>query len=146
MEVRAVEGEAERRACHPVMQQLRPDHDLPRFLAQVRRQEQEGYRLAAVFDGEEVAAVAGYRLCENLAWGRFLYVDDLVTDEARRSRGAGGLLLGWLAQTARAAGCAELHLDSGVQRFGAHRFYLRAGMAITSHHFQLSLQGTDPGP
>ena len=29
---------------------------------------------------------------------------------------------------------------SGVQRFGAHRFYLRHGMNITSHHFQLELR------
>lgn len=33
----------------------------------------------------------------------------------------------------------ELHLDSGVQRYGAHRFYLRHGMDITSHHFRLVL-------
>jgi hypothetical protein len=32
-------------------------------------------------------------------------------------------------------GCGELHLDSGVQRFGAHRVYLKNGFDITSHHF-----------
>jgi hypothetical protein len=31
-------------------------------------------------------------------------------------------------------------LDSGVQRFGAHRFYLRRRMDITSHHFALDLR------
>ena len=33
-----------------------------------------------------------------------------------------------------------LDLDSGVQRFPAHRFYLGQGMAITAHHFALDVQ------
>jgi hypothetical protein len=40
---------------------------------------------------------------------------------------------------ARATGCAKLELDSGVQRFDAHRFYLRKRMIISSHHFSLEL-------
>jgi len=40
---------------------------------------------------------------------------------------------------ARAEGCAQFQLDSGVQRFGAHRFYLMKRMDITAHHFGLKL-------
>ena len=136
-EIAAVADDAGILACHPVMAQLRPQHDDPRqFLARVREQQGEGYELAALTVDGEVAAVAGYRLGTNLAWGRYLYVDDLVTDGARRSRGHGKALLDWLAARARERGCDELHLDSGVQRFSAHRFYLRdGGMDISSHHF-----------
>ena len=81
--------------------------------------------------------IAGYRVAHNLAWGKYLYVDDLVTDESRRSSNFGGRLMEWLVQTARDEGCDELHLDSGVQRFAAHRFYLRHGMDIASHHFRI---------
>jgi GNAT superfamily N-acetyltransferase len=102
---------------------------------------ESGYRLAYVEDASRVAAVAGFRILECLAWGKFLYVDDLVTDERLRSKGHGRELLRWLAAHARENGCAELHLDSGVQRFGAHRFYLREGMDITSHHFGMKLGG-----
>jgi GNAT superfamily N-acetyltransferase len=94
-------------------------------------------------DRERVVAVAGYRLGHNLAWGSYLYVDDLVTDAARRSEGHGEQMMDWLVATARAQGCDELHLDSAVQRFGAHRFYLRYGMDITSHHFQTALAEGD---
>ena len=105
----------------------------------MRLQQQEGYRLALLSEDSRVRAVAGYRLGENLAWGRFLYVDDLVTDDSQRSSGHGAGLLAWLRETASEAGCDELHLDSGVQRFDAHRFYLRHGMKIASHHFCLEL-------
>jgi hypothetical protein len=33
-----------------------------------------------------------------------------------------------------------LHLDSGVRRFDAHRFYLNKRMNISSHHFSMVLR------
>jgi len=128
------------RACWPVMRQLRPHLTEAEFFAQVGRQrEAAGYRLAYVQHQQRVVAVAGFRIAEFLAWGRILYVDDLVTDEAHRGNAFGGTLLAWLAAHAKEQGCAQLHLDSGVQRFGAHRFYLTQRMDITSHHFALKL-------
>lgn len=134
-------SDAEIAACFPVMAQLRPHLAEADFVSRVRRQQQGGgYQLAALQVEGSVAAVAGFRLLENLAWGRILYVDDLVTDAARRSHGHGEALFDWLVAHARAAGCDEFHLDSGVQRFGAHRFYLARRMDITCHHFALKLK------
>jgi GNAT superfamily N-acetyltransferase len=115
------------------------------FVNQVMRQQSAcGYCLAfatgaATTKSPQVLGCAGFRITEFMAWGRTLYVDDLVTDEAHRGRGVGGVLLDWLVAEARSAGCAQLHLDSGVQRFRAHRFYLTHGMDITAHHFRLEL-------
>ena len=47
-----------------------------------------GGRLAVAVEGEAVLGVALWRLTENTYEGRRLYVDDLVTDAAQRSRGA----------------------------------------------------------
>jgi GNAT superfamily N-acetyltransferase len=124
-------------ACHAVMRELRPQVAEEEFVARVRRQEAGGYRLVAAMENGRVEAVAGYRVHETLAWGRILYVDDLVTRAACRSRGLGAALLAWLTEEAQRQGCAELHLDSGVQRHDAHRFYLGRRMAITSHHFAM---------
>ena len=125
--------------CCPVMRELRPHFEEEAFVEQVERQRADGYRLAFVEAAGVVEACAGFRVTENLAWGRFLYVDDLVTAESARSHGHGARLMEWLIAQARAAGCRQLHLDSGVQRFAAHRFYLRERMEITSHHFALKL-------
>jgi GNAT superfamily N-acetyltransferase len=125
--------------CYPVMAQLRPHLSAEAFSEQAQRQMGEGYGLLFAEVNGAVAGVAGYRILENLAWGRFLYVDDLVTDEAWRSKGIGTALLDFLAAEARENDCRELHLDSGVQRFDAHRFYLTNRMDITSHHFGMKL-------
>jgi GNAT superfamily N-acetyltransferase len=67
-------------------------------------------------------------------------VDDLVAAPAQRSRGHGGKLFDWLVAQAKQNNCDEFHLDSGVQRFGAHRFYLARRMDINCHHFALKLK------
>jgi GNAT superfamily N-acetyltransferase len=62
-----------------------------------------GGRLAVAAEGESVAGVALWRL-ENTYEGRRLYVDDLVTDEAQRSRGVGKALLAiWKTRRGRSA-------------------------------------------
>jgi len=127
-------------ACAAVMLELRPHLAGIDFVARVRAQMDDGYELAFVRDGGAVVAVAGARLGHNLAWGRHLYVDDLVTAESARGRGHGGRLFDWLRARAAAAGCESLHLDSGVQRFPAHRLYLQKHMRISSHHFSLDLR------
>lgn len=141
MAVHLCQSDAETRACFPVMHQLRPHLTEEEFLDRVRRlEESHGYLLAALFDGETARAVAGFRIAESLAWGRYLYVDDLVTDAACRGEGHGGQLLTWLVERAREAGCDELHLDSGVRRVDAHRFYEGHGLAQSSHHYRLRLE------
>jgi GNAT superfamily N-acetyltransferase len=135
----AVDDE-EIRGCYPVMAELRPHVGADEFVPRVRRQmEVAGYRLAYLKDGE-VKAVAGFRVSECLAWGKFVYVDDLVSKDGERSKGYGGELFDWLVAYAREQGCDQFHLDSGVQRFAAHRFYLNRRMSIEAHHFGLKLR------
>jgi GNAT superfamily N-acetyltransferase len=125
-------------SAYAAMLELRPQvGSLEAFLERVAAQRRDGYRLVASFeDGEEdAAAVAGFRTGESLAWGRFLYVDDLATRADRRRRGHGGALMRWLADEAERLGCDQLHLDSGLQRRDAHRLYLASGMRVTGHHF-----------
>ncbi|MBA3833980.1 MAG: GNAT family N-acetyltransferase [Chthoniobacterales bacterium] len=142
MQLKIAEAQTSREIarCFPVMRQLRTHfEDEQTFVAQVQRQRADGFRLASLEDDEGVRAVAGYRISESLYAGRFCYVDDLVTDQAAHSLGYGGALFDWLVAEARAAGCGQLELDSGVHRFAAHRFYLTKRMIISSHHFSLTL-------
>lgn len=127
-------------ATWDVMRQLRPHIAADGYLPIVRRMmDSDGYRLAAVREAGTVRAVAGYRFMEMLYCGRILYVDDLITDEHGRSRGYGRQLMEWLKAQARARECDELHLDSGVQRGQAHRFYFREDFTIAAYHFRTKL-------
>ena len=125
--------------CFPVMGQLRTSLTKAEFVKRVQKQQKSGYLLVYVEDNGKVVSVAGFRFLEALSRGKFMYVDDLITDNEERSKGYGGKLFDWLIVYARKQGCKELRLDSGVQRFSAHRFYFRKGMVISSNHFEMTL-------
>ena len=122
-----------------VHRQLRPQLP-PDYAARLVGVFTNGGRMALVVDDDNVVCVALWRLIENTAEGRRLYVDDLVSDENRRSSGAGKMMLDWLEVEAKRLGCDVLALDSGVQRQRAHHFYFREGMHIPSFCFRKALK------
>jgi GNAT superfamily N-acetyltransferase len=135
-------GESHRAAL--ALLELRPRlESVERITSQIDAQRAVGYRIVASFeDGDEdAAAVAGFRIAHNLAWGRFAYVDDLVTRAGLRGHGHADAVMAWVEREALRQGCGELHLDSGVgpDRADAHRFYFRHGMRIASYHFGRAL-------
>jgi GNAT superfamily N-acetyltransferase len=133
--------EAQIYRCFPVMRELRTHiSDEAEFVERVQRQQKQGYQLAFLESGGQIRAVAGYRFLESLFSGKSLYVDDLVTRDSDRSRGFGGELMDWLINEARADRCETIELDSGVQRFDAHRFYFSKRMSISSYHFRSKVE------
>lgn len=141
IEVREIlEGETERAAV--AMLELRPRWDaaaaVVTFIDNSLRP--AGYRLVGIFDGDrpDAVAAAGFRELRSLAWGHYLYVDDVSTVPTVRRSGHGEKLMDWLAEEARRLGCEGLHLDSGVaaDRAPAHRLYMRNGLRISAHHFE----------
>ncbi|MBA4136503.1 MAG: GNAT family N-acetyltransferase [Opitutus sp.] len=139
-----VETDADFAAAFPVIVQLRPHLTLETFRERVRRQWQEGYRLAALEADGRVRSLAGYRIQHFLWADRLLYIDDLITDADSRSRQFGEQLFLHVKEIAIAAGCTDLHLDSGTHRVEAHRFYFRQRMVIDNFHFALKLTPAAP--
>jgi len=125
--------------CYPVMAELRPHIAPDEFLPMVKRlTEIAGFQLAYVTDGE-IKAVAGFRISEWLAGGKYLEIEDLVAKSGERSKGYGGQLFDWLVEHAQASNCQQVRLVSRVSRAAAHRFYLRKGMKLEAHYFSLAL-------
>lgn len=127
--------------CFDVMSELRTNLQKDEFLATVRHMEKEGYKIAFIEDKGNVVATAGYRIYTNLFMGKHLYVDDLVTSETVRSKGYGEEMVKWLREEAIKANCNFYHLDSGVHRGEAHKFYFKQGFTIASYHFSEQLNG-----
>ncbi|QNI36394.1 GNAT family N-acetyltransferase [Edaphobacter albus] len=125
--------------CFSVMHQLRPKLREEEFVARIQQQQREGYRLAFLESQGKIVSVAGFRVMHVLWSGKTLYVDDLITDEAMRSRGFGEQMIAWLVARAREEGCETFSLDSGTHRQQAHAFYFRQGLRITDFHFQTQL-------
>ena len=140
MEVKLASSDVELLLIAPVLLELRTHFENTEdLIAQIKRQQQDGYQLAYVISDDEVLCVAGFIVAHKLAWDKHVYVDDLITSASNRSTGAGKCMIDWLKQYCKEQQCTQLHLDSGVQRFAAHKFYLREGFVISSHHFSMNL-------
>jgi len=131
------------RRCFPALKELRPHLvDAADLLARAKRQmKQAGWRLIYVEDNGEPIGCASFRIVEHLAWGKVLYVDDLIVRETHRGQGYADALILWCLAEGWRQGCDAFHLDSGTQRLPAHRFYHRMGLRITSFHFSRPLEG-----
>ena len=106
----------------PVLRELRTHLDESSLTAIYAEGHPQGLRFLVAYDGGRCVGVAGWRVVALTFAIRKLYVDDLVTTADGRSEGVGHALLAELETRGRAAGCAVLDLDSGVQRHDAHRF------------------------
>lgn len=140
-----LEGPAELAAAFSVMQELRPHLTTSdAFARQVNRQFAQGYRLLAANHGEAPVGLAGYRFVENLIYGRFVYVDDLVVTSRLQRSGVGGELLAQVRRIAQEAGCDHFVLDTGLHMALAQRFYYRQGLLAKGMHFVESLEPALP--
>jgi GNAT superfamily N-acetyltransferase len=124
----------------PVMKQLRPHiEDEQQFIEQIQRMQMQDYVLVAMLEADEIIGLAGYRIQENLLYGRFLYVDDLVVTESHRSSGCGARLLHAVMEIAKQQNCHEFVLDTGLSMSLAQKFYFRQGLLTQAIRFRNEL-------
>lgn len=136
MKIRELTTDQEFRAAWEVMRELRGHLDEETYMDRVAEMKPSGYRLVAAEEDGRVVALAGIGREKNLYYGRYMWVYDLITTEAARSKGHGLALLRHVEDLAREEGCDVLALSSALHRTDAHRFYLdKAGMEKRSYTF-----------
>jgi len=101
---------------------------------------EEGYILAFIEEDSIAVAAIGFRYMQLLYNGKQYYIDDLTTLPKSRGKGYGGKLLDYVIDLAKKNGFDAVTLDSGHQRFDAHRLYLNKGFTINAHHFGKKLK------
>ena len=131
-----VECDVDTLACFDLLRVLRPHlTDTKKVTAQIARQRVQGYRLLAARVARDILGLVGYRYQENLIHGRFVYVDDLIVESAKRKAGVGALLLEAVTREAEAECCARVVLDTALTNTCAQRFYFEAGLAPIAFNF-----------
>lgn len=140
-----IDRDADYFSCFDLMRALRPHlTDPAAFAAQATRQAIQGYRLLVAWQDDQAVGLAGYRIQENLLYGRFLYIDDLVCSPTARGNGLGRLMIDAVREQGRQQGCAHLVLDTGLGNALAQRFYFRQGLLTKGLHFSQALQAGSP--
>lgn len=136
VDIKHIESDADLEASFPVMRELRPHlRDCTTYAAQIAQQRTQGYRLLAAWRGGAIVGLAGYRLLDNLLYGHFIYVDDLVVTASLHRTGVGERLLQAAKQQAVSLHCNHFVLDTGLHMALAQRFYFRQGLLAKGMHF-----------
>ncbi len=125
--IRLLETDTDILTAFPLMSVLRDRITADTFLAEIRRQQRDGYQLAGGFTDGTLVALVGFRPAHTLSRGEHVFVDDLVTDERQRGEGHGTAMLAWVAARAKTAGVPRVYLDS---RLTARDFYEQAGFTM----------------
>ena len=139
MEIKIAQTKEDFLKCFRVMQALRP-HLTPEILLELLAlMKAENYTLLYIEENNEAISACGFRYLTTLFDGRYIYIDDLSTLPEARGKGHAGMLFDFVVEKAKTEGLKAVHLDSGHQRYDAHRLYLNKNMKIVYHHFRLEL-------
>ena len=126
-----------------VFQQFEPGFpsDETPYVDQIRNICQTGpaHMLVAISNDEkkDILGLAIYRLSHHLKYSQFIYCDDLITDEKRRSLGVGRALVNAMKHEAEKLGLNRIALDSECERGRAHKFYHREGFRIDQYEISI---------
>lgn len=123
--------------CLPAIQSLRPHITAENIFEFMEPMMNENFHIIYVEENGMPVAFSGYRFITHFYSGHIIYIDDLGTIAEHRGKGYGSALLEYIFDLAKQHRLAAVHLDSGHQRFDAHRLYLNKGFQISSHHFVL---------
>lgn len=138
--IKTVDSISEKQECFKVMSQLWSSLTEKEFIEKNQSlAEDYNYKLAFLKKENEIKTVAGFRIIEDFAFGKVLYIDDLVSNQSNRSQGYGRAMFDWLSNYARENNCCAIHLNARVDRTKAHKFYFSCGMHIRGYHFSMDL-------
>lgn len=113
--------------------------ELERRMAEISNRH-DHYELYGAYEGGRLLAVCGAWIATKLWCGRYLEVDNIVTDPQHRSLGAGTQLMEAMEKIARERDCEILVLDSYTSNTASHRLYHRLGYEIKGFHFVKGLR------
>jgi len=124
---------------YPVIAHMYPDMSFDSYSDILKERVENGYNMVAVFDGEDCVSAAGFWFGIRFYCDRFLQLDNMVTVPEFRDKGAGTMALEWIKSLAKKEGCKRILVDSYVENFDAHRFFLREGFVIRGYHLNYTV-------
>ncbi|MHC2835321.1 GNAT family N-acetyltransferase [Bacillus sp. F9_6S_D1_P_5] len=140
MHIKEVVTEADLHDVFPVLQQLRTKLSKEEVSSLFQKMQEENYKLFSLRNEEgEVVSLAGVAICTNFYNKKHVFVYDLVTAEAHRSKGYGNVLLSYIENWGKENECESTALTSAFPRLDAHRFYEREGYDKVSYSFHKEL-------
>jgi len=96
----------------------------------------QNYTCYGIFDKNKIIGVFGiWEMTRHYA-GKMYEVDHIVIAEEYRGKGIGKQLFSFIDELARKNKAATVELNTYVENFRSHKFYMNEGYVIRGYHFQ----------
>jgi len=142
IEIRELRTEEDINYCASAILAFRDQLPSAELIEKTLKMMREGFRIAFIPNDTDnyAAAFIGFRCYEMYRTGKIIYIDDIFTFPAYRSRGYAGALLDHVDEIAIEMNVESVHLDSGYTLHPAHRLYLNKGFVLPCHHFSRNIK------
>lgn len=97
------------------------------------------YRCFGLFLDSVLIGITSGWLTTRFYSGKQLEVDNVIINKAFRSQGYGTVLLDYVENWSKEAGCLSVELNTYVVNSPSHKFYFNQGYHILGYHFQKAL-------
>lgn len=93
------------------------------------------YKQAVAFINNKPVGVCGYWINTKIYSGKYVELDNVVTDEKYRSNKIGALLCEFVLGIAKENNCTTAMLDAYIENESGHHFYQNLGFEKKGYHF-----------
>ncbi|MCA9402250.1 MAG: GNAT family N-acetyltransferase [Candidatus Omnitrophica bacterium] len=98
------------------------------------------YQCVGVYQNDQLIGMSGFWLLNKYYVGKHLEPDNVFILEEYRSGGLGHLLIEWLENYARKAGCRAIELNCYLKNTEGNRFWEKEGYRPLGIHYQKILE------
>lgn len=95
----------------------------------------QNYECAVLYDGEKLIGVAGMWFCTRHYSGRSVELDHVFIEDGYRRKGLGKQFMKCIYDYVGQKGCQAVELNTYVQNYPSHKFYMNEGFEILGYHF-----------
>jgi GNAT superfamily N-acetyltransferase len=97
------------------------------------------YNLRYIMKGNQVISLVGYRIGEGISRGKFMLIEEIVTDSNYRDHGYGATLMNSLKDIASQEHCLRIDMDIDTQNHRGHKFLMQNDIILQAFHFHSRL-------
>ena len=95
----------------------------------------QNYECFGIYLENDLIGVFGLWFMTRHYAGKSCEADHIYIDDAFQGKGVGKALFEFIHEYAASKGCETMELNSYVENFGSHKFYMNLGYIIRGYHF-----------
>lgn len=141
MQIREIKKSAEILETYNIFLQIYDGLEKNSYTDNILKMMQQGYKMAAVFEDENVEngrciGVVGVRSKNRIQYGATLEIEDFMIDRKKRGIGVGKMLLRWVDWQALQQNCHHVLGSLETKRQESQKIFAREGFLLDGFSFK----------